>query len=606
LNVTFTAKVSSAGGTPTGTVQFKDGGTIITCANAGGQTLNVGSATCQTNSLTPGTHIITAEYSGDTNFNPSSDTLSGGQVVNQPSLSINDASITEGDSGPKSLSFDVTLSAASNLTITVDYAIANGSISPATGGNACGGAVDYLTTAGTLTFDPSQTQKTINVSVCGDQKFEPNETLFVNLSNPSNATIGDGQGLGTIINDDAQGGIITFSQSNYTVGESDGSVAITVNRSGDTSGAVSVDYATPDDSEIANVPPCAQIESIARPRCDFTTALGTLQFAAGETSKTFTVLVSQDSFVEGSETLQLTLSNLTGGAIFGAPSTATLTINDDDTSPPASNPIDNAENFVRQHYHDFLNREPDAPGLDFWKRQITDCGSNAQCIDVKRINVSGAFYLSIEFQGTGYLVERMYKTAYGDVTGASSFGGVHQIQVPVVRFNEFLHDTQKIGQGVIVGAPGWENQLEANKNSFAAEFVQRSRFATAYLSSLSPTDFVDQLFAKTGITPTPAERQSAIDEFGGAPDTTDLGARGRALRKVAENAAFNHAEFNRAFVLMQYFGYLRRNPNAEASADYTGYDFWLIKLNQFGGNFQNAEMVKAFISADEYRHRFGP
>jgi hypothetical protein len=459
---------------------------------------------------------------------------------------------------------------------------------------------------GTLTFNPGDTTQTIAVTINGDQTFESNETFLVNLSNPGNATISDNQGVGTIVNDDAQGGIISFSQSNYVVNESAGSVTITVNRGGDTSGAASVDYSTPDDSEAASVAPCSQTDSIARPRCDFTTAVGTLLFAAGEASKTFAVLISQDNFVEGSEALQLTMSNLTGGAAFGTNSTAVLTINDDDASPSTINPINDPENFVRQHYHDFLNREPDASGLDFWKHQITDCGGDSQCIEVKRINVSGAFYLSIEFQGTGYLVERMYKAAYGDVIATSSFGGAHQVQVPVVRFNEFLRDTQKIGQGVIVGAPGWENQLETNKNSFAADFVKRSRFSSAYPTSLSPTDFVNQLFAKTGVTPTPAESQSAIDEFGGAPDTTNLAARGRALRKVAENAAFNQAEFNRAFVLMQYFGYLRRNPNAEASADYTGYDFWLTKLNQFGGNFQNAEMVKAFISADEFRHRFGP
>jgi hypothetical protein len=68
----------------------------------------------------------------------------------------------------------------------------------------------------------------------------------------------------------------------------------------------------------------------------------------------------------------------------------------------------------------------------------------------------------------------------------------------------------------------------------------------------------------------------------------------------------NTQEFNRAFVLMQYFGYLRRDPNGGQDADYTGFDFWLTKLNQFNGNFVNAEMVKAFITSTEYRQRFGP
>jgi len=66
------------------------------------------------------------------------------------------------------------------------------------------------------------------------------------------------------------------------------------------------------------------------------------------------------------------------------------------------------------------------------------------------------------------------------------------------------------------------------------------------------------------------------------------------------------AEFNRAFVLMQYFGYLRRNPNDAPDSNFDGYNFWLNKLNTFNGNFAQAEMVKAFIAADEYRRRFGP
>ncbi|PYS63145.1 MAG: hypothetical protein DMF74_11120, partial [Acidobacteria bacterium] len=93
--------------------------------------------------------------------------------------------------------------------------------------------------------------------------------------------------------------------------------------------------------------------------------------------------------------------------------------------------------------------------------------------------------------------------------------------------------------------------------------------------------------------------------FNSAANTSDISARARALRDVAENSILNSQEFNRAFVLMQYFGYLRRNPNDNPDSDYTGYDFWLTKLNQFNGDFQKAEMVKAFITSAEYRSRFG-
>lgn len=271
-----------------------------------------------------------------------------------------------------------------------------------------------------------------------------------------------------------------------------------------------------------------------------------------------------------------------------------------------ANPIGDTQFFVRQQYRDFLNREPDSSGLAFWIGNITSCGLDQACNEVKHINVSAAFFLSIEFQETGYLVYRFYKASYGDGVGNSTLGGFHQFSVPVVRLQDFLPDTQQIGQGVQVGIGNWQQQLENNKQAFAAAFVQRPVFTAAYPTGFSPAQFVDTLFANAEVIPSGAERQAAIDEFGGASTTTNTAARGRALRRVAENATLNTQELSRAFVMMQYFGYLRRNPNDTPDADYTGYDFWLTKLNQFNGNFVTAEMVKAFISSTEYRGRFGP
>src|SRR5207253_3847156 len=94
------------------------------------------------------------------------------------------------------------------------------------------------------------------------------------------------------------------------------------------------------------------------------------------------------------------------GGFLGSQATATVTIIDNDSSPGA-NPIDQAGFFVTEHYYDFLNRLPDADGLAFWTNEITSCGSDQTCIGLKRINVSAAYFLSIEFQQTGYLVERM-------------------------------------------------------------------------------------------------------------------------------------------------------------------------------------------------------
>ena len=270
----------------------------------------------------------------------------------------------------------------------------------------------------------------------------------------------------------------------------------------------------------------------------------------------------------------------------------------DSGSSSTINPIDDPQFFVRQLYLDFLGREPDADGLAFWTNEIALCGMEQQCIDVKRIKVAAAYFLSIEFQQTGYLVYRTYKASYGNLPDAPA----------PIRLNEFLPDTQQIGHGVVVNQPGWETALENNKQAFMSEFVQRPRFVASYPVSLTPAQFVDALFANAGVTPSDTDRAAAINEFGSAITTSDAVARARALRRVAENSALQQQEFNRAFVLMQYFGYLRRNPNdaPEAGMNFAGYNFWLNKLDSFKGDFAQAEMVKAFITSTEYRQRFVP
>ncbi len=265
---------------------------------------------------------------------------------------------------------------------------------------------------------------------------------------------------------------------------------------------------------------------------------------------------------------------------------------------------DKTDYFVHQHYVDFLDREPDVSGFGFWSNQIDGCGANQACVEIKRINVSAAFYLSIEFQQTAYLVERTYKTAYGDATGSSITGGVHELAVPIVRFNELQMDTQQIDQDVVVNQTGWAAVLENNKQNFMVQFVQRSRFVSQFPTSMTPSQFVEKLNQNAGAVLSSSEQATAIGLFGEATDTSSIAARAQALRQVAENHNLYVAEFNRAFVLMEYFGYLRRNPNEGQDTDFSGYDYWLNKLNAFNGNFINAEMVKAFITSSEYRGRF--
>jgi hypothetical protein len=262
------------------------------------------------------------------------------------------------------------------------------------------------------------------------------------------------------------------------------------------------------------------------------------------------------------------------------------------------NPIDLDRFFVEQQYSDFLNRGSDTAGSDFWTNDLALCGIDAECMAAKRINVSAAFFLSIEFKQTGYLVYRIYKAAYGNLPGKP---------VPL-KIEEFLPDTQRVGTGVVVKQPGWEQLLENNKQLFLSEFVSLPRFGSAYPDSVSPAQFVDTLFINAGVTPSGNDRAAAIEVFGTASTSIDKAARARALRLVAENPSLDQQERNKAFVLMQYFGYLRRNPYdaPELTLDYQGYNFWLAKLNDFNGDFAAAEMVKAFLDSSEYRQRFNP
>ena len=419
-----------------------------------------------------------------------------------------------------------------------------------------------------------------------------NGLLYVNVHS-ANFPNGEIRGqFGTSVS----AGSVQFSAATQLVSESAGRATVSVTRLGNTTGAASVNYSTSDSSG-ANK--CNVNSGNASSRCDYGQTIGTLNFAPGETLKTIVVPLTDDAYAEGNENFTISLSNASG-AILGSPNIATITIADNETTA-GTNPIDSVDFFVHQHYIDFLGREPDASGFQFWKNQILACGTDQQCIEVRRINVSVSFFLSIEFQETGYFAERTYKAAYGNGSGTSTLGGSHQLSVPVIRLSEFLPDSQAIGQGVIVGQGNWQQKLIDNKNAFTAEFVQRSRFLTDFPVSMTAAQFVDKLNTNAGNPLSTAERDQLVTEL-----STNAKTRAQVLRAVVEDTDFISSEFNRAFVLMQYFGYLRRNPNDPQDMDYTGYDFWLTKLNQFNGNYINAEMVKAFLSSIEYRQRFGP
>jgi hypothetical protein len=255
---------------------------------------------------------------------------------------------------------------------------------------------------------------------------------------------------------------------------------------------------------------------------------------------------------------------------------------------PSTNVIDAPASFVSQHYLDFLTRDPDASGFAFWQNEINSCGNNLGCVEVRRINVSAAFFLSIEFKETGLLVYRTTMATSGSLP----------------RFNQFFVDSARIGRNVVVGVTGWEALLETNKQGFFKGWVQLPNFQANFPNGMSAEQFVDKLNTNAGGVLSASERAALISILGLTP--SDTTKRALVLRLLVEDSDFVSKELNRAFVLMQYFGYLRRNPDDPPDNNLDGLNFWLGKLNQFDGNFVNAEMVKAFITSGEYRQRFGP
>jgi Tol biopolymer transport system component len=520
---------------------------------------------------------------------------------------------------------------------------------------------------------------------------------------------------------------IQFSAANYSAGEGDVGVVITVNRTGDLSGTSTVDFTTSDGT--------------AKQKSDYEINTGTLTFAAGDTSKTFKVLIVDDAFVEGNETLNLTLSNPTGANLI-APSSATVTIVDNDsasaTSPIAKqfvanltgsaevppntstatggailqlnandtsllfslvfsglsgpeliarvhgpsgptanapvvysqptqpqipngspvtdftinptaqevtdlraglhymnvhvstpaftngeirgqfqwNPMEEADSFVRQAYFDFLSRSPDTGGLAFWAKKITDCQSGVQCLRDARVDVSNQFYAELEFQQTGAYVYRLYRAAYGNnqpFPNPNPDPLYPNVEKTMPSYPVFVADrTRVIGSANLA-----QSQLD-----LATAFVQRPEFLVKYPASLASgdqfvTEVLNTIKNDLGADLTP-QKGNLITNFntGGralvmfhlANDYWNKCAGGTApclpagFGTAVDNRLLIDAEYNRAFVLTEYWGYLRRNP------DLGGFTFWLGRVNSapLRNLSQQRAMVCVFATSAEFQNRFGP
>lgn len=241
-------------------------------------------------------------------------------------------------------------------------------------------------------------------------------------------------------------------------------------------------------------------------------------------------------------------------------------------SVTASNAIDTSEYFVRQQYLDFLGREPDQGGFDYWSAQLNQCGGERNCLHARRIDLSAAFFTAEEFQRTGSFIYRLYKGALGRQ----------------LHYAEYAAD-----RGQVLEGPN----LEATKTAFTSAFVQRQEFLDRYQNQTTASSFVDAALATVSVAGVDLSslRAELITKYNSGSSLNE--SRALVVRELAENPAFAQTVYNRVFVLMEYFGYLRRDPDAG------GYNFWLNVLdNREPNNYRG--MVCSFVTSAEYQRRF--
>ncbi|HUQ34103.1 MAG TPA: NF038122 family metalloprotease [Pyrinomonadaceae bacterium] len=358
---------------------------------------------------------------------------------------------------------------------------------------------------------------------------------------------------------------VELSQSAYATGEGGGSVAVAVTRN-DSAAAANVDYAT---SDTAGLTPCNSFNGVASSRCDYATTIGTLRFAAGESTKTIFIPLVDDAWAEGAETFTLTLSIPTG-ATLGPNYSATITVSDNESTTSGVNPLDSNAFFIRQQYVDFLGREPDSVGLQGWLDVLNNCPASGKDTNgnfCDRVEVSAGFFKSKEFQERGYFIYKFY----------SAVG-----RIPL--YPEFMPDLAKVS-GFLSDA-----QLEANKTAFVTEFMNRSEFQAKYGAITDATTYVNALLNTVGLPNHP----SKAGWIAGMNNGTLTNAK--VLRELTESKEVYDKYFNEAFVIMQYFGYLRRTADIS-------YQFWLGRLNADSTDYRTS--IGGFINSDEYRKRFG-
>ncbi|HEV7398512.1 MAG TPA: Calx-beta domain-containing protein [Pyrinomonadaceae bacterium] len=474
-------------------------------------------------------------------------------------------------------------STAENMIVTDNLPTGTVFVScSANGGGVCGGSGNNRT----VTFPRLAGGAVANVTLVaraeciGGGNTVVNNTASVtsNISDPSpgNNSIG---ATTTVLNQALQ-----FSSINNSVSEGNGSATLTVSRICDTSGIAKVNYSTSDGT--------------GKQRTDYITSAGTLTFAPGESSKSITVLLVDNAYIDGNRTVNIDLTSPTGAAL-GTPASVVLNIQDNDTSSPTTNPLDNSDArfFVRQHYYDFLSRVPDQAGFDYWASQMTQCGSDTSCLRIKRNDVSNAFFFEPEYQQTAAYVFRLFRAAFGNSQPFPNPDDSNRTEArKIPSYAAFSTDRARL-----IGSA----HLAQDQLALANAFVQRPEFLSKYPSSLTGPQFVDALLANInndiGADLT-SERDGLVLQY-------NQGGTGMVLYRTADdngqtipinNRSFIDNEYNRVFIASQYFGYLRRD------SDIAGFLFWLGQINSspLRDVAKQHAIVCSLITSAEYQQRF--
>lgn len=499
---------------------------------------------------------------------PANDNFSAAQAISGCSGSVNGTNVgatrennepnhsPDNGGGSRSIWYQWTAPTSGNVTFSTA-----GSGFDTVLGVYTGNSVGSLTTVG-KGDDNSSTDKTSTVSF----NATAGTTYRIAVDGYNNGGSGGDVGPVTLNwNGSCGSSVFSFGQTSYQVNENAGSVTITVIRLNGNSEAAIVNYAT---SDTAGLQACFVNNGIASERCDYATTVGTLRFAAGDTSKSFVIPIVDDVLVEGSESFRVT---------FNAPASTSsggvqVQINDDDVSPSNQNPIDGVSFFVTQQYIDFLGRLPDSTGLANWIATLGNCPNggfgefdNPNC---DRVHVSAGFFRSAEFQQRGYFAYRFYEVALD--------------RRPT--YAEFVPDM------AIVGGAQSPDSEALSKTAYTDAWTQRTEFKNRY-DALSNSAYVNALEANAEVTV--SNKATLIASLDGGQMT-----RAQVLRNIVESQAVNDRFFNRAFVAMQYFGYLRRDP------DSVGFNNWVTTLNNNPSDFRH--MIFGFLFSTEYRQRFGP